>query len=154
MLKIHSPQITHKTDVGGVMLNISSDEKVRSAFDEITSRAKQKRPDADIIGVTVQKMVTYPNSFELIMGTKKDPIFGSVIMIGMGGVAAEVFQDRALGLPPLNTTLARRLMAQYFPDAPEVAMPPEAMAWVARDPERRSAERLADREAAHRLRSG
>jgi acetyltransferase len=110
VLKIHSPQITHKTDVGGVMLNLSSDEKVRAAFEEITGRAKQKRPDAEIIGVTVQKMVTYPNSFELIMGTKKDPIFGSVIMVGMGGVAAEVFKDRALGLPPLNEALARRML--------------------------------------------
>ena len=110
VLKIHSPQITHKTDVGGVMLNVGSDEKVRTAFEQITGRAKQKRPDAEIIGVTVQKMVTYPNSFELIMGTKKDPIFGSVIMIGMGGVAAEVFRDRALGLPPLNEALARRML--------------------------------------------
>lgn len=110
VLKIHSPQITHKIDVGGVVLNLSSDEMVRGAFEEITSRAKQKRPDANIIGVTVQKMVTYPNSFELIMGTKKDPIFGSVIMIGMGGTAAEVFRDRALGLPPLNETLTRRML--------------------------------------------
>ncbi|MEN6451639.1 MAG: bifunctional acetate--CoA ligase family protein/GNAT family N-acetyltransferase [Thermoguttaceae bacterium] len=110
VLKIHSPQITHKTDVGGVMLNLTTDEKVRAAFDEITSRAKERRPDANIVGVTVQKMVTYPNSFELIMGTKKDPIFGSVIMIGMGGVAAEVFRDRALGLPPLNEALARRML--------------------------------------------
>ena len=60
--------------------------------------------------MTVQKMVTYPNSFELIMGTKKDPVFGSVIMVGMGGVAAEVFRDRALGLPPLNEALARRML--------------------------------------------
>ena len=110
VLKIHSPQITHKTDVGGVMLNVGSDEKVRTAFEQITSRAKEKRPDADIVGVTVQKMVTYPNSFELIMGTKKDPVFGAVIMVGMGGVAAEVFQDRALGLPPLNEALARRML--------------------------------------------
>ena len=72
-------------------------------------RAKVKRPEAQIIGVTVQKMITYPNSFELIMGTKKDPIFGAVIMVGMGGIAAEVFRDRALGLPPLNEALARRI---------------------------------------------
>ncbi len=110
VLKIHSPQITHKTDVGGVMLNLASDEAVRTAFEQITRRAKERRPKADIIGVTVQKMVTYPNSFELIMGTKKDPIFGSVIMVGMGGVAAELFQDRALGLPPLNEALARRML--------------------------------------------
>ena len=110
VLKIHSPQITHKTDVGGVMLNLSSDNKVRAAFERITTRAKEKRPDAEIVGVTVQKMVTYPNSFELIMGTKKDPVFGPVIMVGMGGVAAKVFRDRALGLPPLNKALARRML--------------------------------------------
>ncbi len=110
VLKVHSPQITHKTDVGGVMLNLSSDERVRAAFEQITKRAKEKRPEAEIVGVTVQKMVTYPNSFELIMGSKKDPIFGSVIMVGMGGVAAEVFRDRALGLPPLNEALARRML--------------------------------------------
>jgi acetyltransferase len=110
VMKIHSPQITHKTDVGGVVLNLSTDEKVRSAFEQMTARAKELRPDAEIVGVTIQKMVSYPNSFELIMGTKKDPIFGSVIMVGMGGVAAEVFQDRALGMPPLNEALARRML--------------------------------------------
>ncbi len=110
VLKIHSPQITHKTDVGGVVLNLPSDDKVRTAFEEITTRAKEKQPEAEIIGVTVQKMVSYPNSFELIMGAKKDPVFGAVIMVGMGGTAAEVFRDRALGLPPLNETLARRML--------------------------------------------
>lgn len=110
VLKIHSPQITHKTDVGGVMLNLPSDDKVLAAFEQITTRAKEKCPDANIIGVTVQKMVSYPNSFELIMGAKKDPVFGAVIMVGMGGTAAEVFRDRALGLPPLNETLARRML--------------------------------------------
>jgi acetyltransferase len=110
VLKIHSPQITHKTEVGGVVLNLPSDDTVRAAFEQITTRAKLQRPDAEIIGVTVQKMVTYPNSFELIMGAKKDPIFGSVIMVGMGGIAAEVFRDRALGLPPLNEALARHML--------------------------------------------
>ena len=110
VLKIHSPQITHKTDVGGVVLNLPNDEAVRDTFEKMTQRAKEMRPEADIIGVTVQKMVTYPNSFELIMGSKKDPVFGPVIMVGMGGVAAEVFKDRALGLPPLNEALARRML--------------------------------------------
>ena len=68
------------------------------------------RPEAEITGVTVQKMIAYPNSLELILGTKKDPVFGPVIMVGMGGVAAEVFQDRALELPPLNDVLARRML--------------------------------------------
>lgn len=110
VMKIHSPQITHKTDVGGVVLNLASDDAVRQAFDRIVKGAHEKRPDAEIIGVTVQKMVTYPNSFELILGTKKDPVFGAVIMVGMGGVAAEVFRDRALALPPLNESLARRAL--------------------------------------------
>ena len=110
VLKIHSPQITHKTDVGGVVLNINSDEGVRTAFREIVERAKQRRPDATIIGVTVQKHITRGNDVELIIGTKKDPVFGAVIMVGMGGVAAEVFRDRALALPPLNEALARRML--------------------------------------------
>ena len=97
VLKIHSPQITHKTDVGGVVLNLPNDEAVREAFEKMTRRARQKRPDAEILGVTVQRMVTYPNSFELIMGTKKDPVFGPVIMVGMGGVAAEVFKRPGTG---------------------------------------------------------
>jgi len=110
VLKIHSPQITHKTDVAGVVLNLSNDEAVRAAFERITKTAAEKRPDAQVVGVTVQKMVSYPNSFELILGTKKDPIFGAVIMVGMGGTAAEVFRDRALALPPLSESLARRAL--------------------------------------------
>ncbi len=110
VMKIHSPQITHKTDVGGVVLNLSSDDAVRQTYDRITKAAAERRPDAQILGVTVQKMVTYPNSFELILGTKKDPVFGAVIMVGMGGVAAEVFRDRALAMPPLNEALARRAL--------------------------------------------
>jgi acetyltransferase len=110
VMKIHSPQITHKTDVGGVVLNLPNDEAVRAAFRQVTDRAHELRPDADILGVTVQKMVTYPNSFELILGTKKDPVFGPVIMVGMGGVSAEVLKDRALGLPPLNEALTRRML--------------------------------------------
>ncbi|NMC21400.1 MAG: bifunctional acetate--CoA ligase family protein/GNAT family N-acetyltransferase [Thermogutta sp.] len=110
VMKIHSPQITHKTDVGGVKLNLATESAVREAFEQMTQRAAERRPDALIIGCTVQKMVSYPNSFELIIGTKRDPVFGSVILVGMGGVAAEVFQDRALALPPLNETLARRAL--------------------------------------------
>ncbi|MGD0898741.1 MAG: bifunctional acetate--CoA ligase family protein/GNAT family N-acetyltransferase [Thermoguttaceae bacterium] len=110
VMKIHSPQITHKTEVGGVILNLPNAQAVREAFEKMTRRAKEQRPEAEILGVTVQKMVTYPNSFELIVGTKKDPVFGPVIMVGMGGVAAEVFKDRALGLPPLNEALARRMI--------------------------------------------
>jgi acetyltransferase len=110
VMKIHSPQITHKTDVGGVALNLASDEAVARTYDRMVATAREKRPEATIVGVTVQKMVTFPSSFELIIGAKKDPVFGAVIMIGMGGTAAEVFRDRALGLPPLSETLARRML--------------------------------------------
>jgi len=110
VLKIHSPDITHKTDVGGVILNLGNDEAVGEAWDRMMKMASERRPDANIRGATVQKMVTYPNSFELILGTKKDPVFGSVLMVGMGGIAAEVFRDRALALPPLSESLARRML--------------------------------------------
>ena len=110
VLKIHSPHITHKTDVGGVRLNLGSGDAVFQAYDQMVKIAAEKRPDATILGATVQKMVTSPNGFELIIGAKKDPVFGAVIMVGMGGTAAEVFRDRALGLPPLNESLARRML--------------------------------------------
>jgi len=110
VMKIHSPQITHKTDVGGVVLNLSSGDEVRQAFETMIETAAKKEPDADILGATVQKMVRFPTGFELIIGMKKDPVFGAVIMVGMGGTAAEVFRDRALGLPPLNESLARRML--------------------------------------------
>jgi acetyltransferase len=110
VMKIHSPQITHKTDVAGVALNLTSDEAVRHAFEPMVKTVAERRPDARILGVTVQKMVAYPHSFELIVGSTKDPVFGSVIMVGMGGTAAEVFRDRALALPPLNESLARHAL--------------------------------------------
>ena len=110
MLKIDSPQISHKSEVNGVALNLLDDAAVRAAFATVTERARLLRPAAEIAGVTVQSMITYPNSYELILGTAKDPVFGPVIMVGLGGVAAEVFQDRALGLPPLNDVLARRML--------------------------------------------
>jgi acetyltransferase len=110
VLKIRSPQITHKTDVGGVTLNLTSDEAVRCAYANMTAAASRLRPDAEIQGVTVQRMVTAVHGIELILGVKRDPVFGPVMMVGFGGVAAEVFQDRALELPPLNERLARRML--------------------------------------------
>jgi acetyltransferase len=110
VLKIHSPQITHKTDVGGVALNLSNDEEVRRAFQAVVAAASEKRPDARIEGVTVQPMRSASGGYEMIVGTKKDPTFGAAILVGMGGVAAELFGDRALGLPPLNERLARHML--------------------------------------------
>ncbi len=110
VLKILSPQITHKTDVGGVQLNLRDDDEVRAAYQKIVDTATQRRPDADIEGVTVQRMVDTKNGYELILGAKKDPVFGAVIMVGSGGVTAELYNDSALGLPPLTERLARRMI--------------------------------------------
>lgn len=110
VLKVLSPQIIHKTDVGGVALDLHSEEEVRKAFDRILATARERLPDAELVGVTVQKMIVPRDGFEMILGAKVDPTFGAVIMAGMGGIAAEVFRDRALGLPPLNERLAHRML--------------------------------------------
>jgi acetyltransferase len=109
-LKVFSPQITHKTDVGGVELNLPSQREVRAAFKRIVSHAKKQRPDANVEGVTVQRMVSAPNAYELIVGAKSDPVFGVVLLVGAGGITAELYQDRALELPPLNERLTRRAL--------------------------------------------
>jgi hypothetical protein len=90
VLKVVSPQITHKTDVGGVALNLANDEQVRRAYEEMIAAVRRARPDAEIQGVSVQPMVSLPGGIELIIGTKKDPVFGPVIMVGFGGIAAEL----------------------------------------------------------------
>ncbi|EAQ80375.1 bifunctional acetate--CoA ligase family protein/GNAT family N-acetyltransferase [Blastopirellula marina] len=110
VMKIFSPQITHKTDVDGVKLNLSNAGRVEAAFDAMIASAKQKRPDAMIEGVTIQKMISVPNAHELIVGAKRDDVFGTVLMVGAGGIAAEIFRDRALELPPVNERLARRML--------------------------------------------
>ncbi|MBN1197860.1 MAG: bifunctional acetate--CoA ligase family protein/GNAT family N-acetyltransferase, partial [Bacteroidales bacterium] len=110
VLKIDSPEITHKSDVGGVILDLRDDTMVEDAFNRIVSDAKTKCPDANIKGVTVQRMVDLKEAAELILGIKKDPVFGTIMMVGMGGIFAELFQDKALGLPPLNEALARHLL--------------------------------------------
>ena len=110
VLKIHSPDITHKTDVGGVILDIENEKMLRQAFDRIMANVARKAPTAKIEGVTVQPMVDFKDAVEMILGIKKDPVFGTVMMTGMGGIAAELFGDRALGFPPLNERLGRRMI--------------------------------------------
>ncbi|MGE5425315.1 MAG: GNAT family N-acetyltransferase [Syntrophothermus sp.] len=110
VLKIQSPQISHKSDIGGVSLNLQNEVQVREAFDRISENAVKAFPNAVIDGITVQKMVSARDAVELILGIKKDPVFGTVIMAGMGGITAELFADRALGFPPLNERLARRML--------------------------------------------
>lgn len=110
VLKILSPDITHKSDVGGVALDLKDEAAVRQAFAAIMERARQKAPAARLQGVTVQPMVSDQNGVELILGIKKDPVFGTVVLAGRGGTDAELFADRSLGFPPLNERLARRML--------------------------------------------
>lgn len=109
-LKVASPQITHKSDVGGVALNLGNAEDVRRACDEIVLSAKTKRPDARIEGFAVQRMFDGRNGRELILGAKRDASFGAVLLVGAGGTDAELYRDTAIDLPPLNETLARRMV--------------------------------------------
>jgi acetyltransferase len=110
VLKLHSEIITHKTDVGGVRLNLGDAAAVSQAFAEIKSKVNSIDAAA-FLGVTVQPMVKL-EGYELILGSSLDPQFGAVMLFGMGGQLVEIFQDRSLALPPLNTTLARRMMEQ------------------------------------------
>ena len=111
VLKILSPQIVHKTDAGGVVLDINSEAELRKAFDLIMQRAREYNPNAEIQGVTVQPMIK-KQGYEVIIGAKTDMLFGPVILFGMGGIGVELFRDVAIGLPPLNQTLARRIMEE------------------------------------------
>jgi acetyltransferase len=111
VLKLYSETITHKTDVGGVKLNLATADAVRNAFEAIRSGVTEKAGAEHFQGVTVQPMVKL-DGYEIILGSSVDPQFGPVLLFGLGGQLVEVFKDRALALPPLNTTLARRMMEQ------------------------------------------
>jgi len=111
VLKIFSQTITHKSDVGGVKLNLRDERSVRLAFQAIQSSVGEKVGAEHFSGVTVQPMVRL-DGYELILGSSVDPQFGPVILFGSGGQLVEVYRDRALALPPLNTTLAQRMMEQ------------------------------------------
>jgi len=111
VLKVFSETITHKTDVGGVKLNLQDEAAVRSAYRAIQSSVAEKVSPDQFSGVTVQPMVKL-DGYELILGSSVDPQFGPVILFGSGGQLVEVYRDRALALPPMNTTLAQRMMEQ------------------------------------------
>ncbi len=112
VMKVYSYTITHKSDVNGVHLNLCCADAVREAYQAIQTSVTQKVGSSHFAGVTIQPMVNLKNSYELILGSSIDAQFGQVLLFGTGGQLVEVFQDRALGLPPLNTTLARRMMEQ------------------------------------------
>ena len=136
VLKILSPDIVHKSDVGGVVLNLTTADAVRNATADIFARAKSLRPQARISGVIVQAMVVRPKARELILGLADDPTFGTVVVFGRGGTAVEIINDKALALPPLDLQLAldliertrvSRLLRSYR-DVP--AVKPDAIAMV------------------------
>jgi acetyltransferase len=111
VLKLHSETVTHKTDVDGVKLNLSGPGQVGQAFQAIRSSVTAKKGKEAFLGVTVQPMIRM-QGYELILGSSVDSQFGPVMLFGSGGQLVEVYRDRALALPPLNTTLAQRLMEQ------------------------------------------
>ena len=111
-LKILSPDISHKSDVGGVALNLETAEDVETAGRAMLARVEKLRPDAAITGFTLQAMVRRGGAHELIVGATADPAFGPVVLFGQGGTAVEVIGDRAIALPPLNMKLARELVGR------------------------------------------
>jgi acetyltransferase len=111
-LKIVSEHITHKSDVGGVALNLADETELREALAAMQKRVARAQPDAAITGYTVQAMVHRPRAIELIAGASIDPLFGPVLLFGQGGTAVEVLADRALALPPLNKPLAQALVSR------------------------------------------
>jgi len=111
-LKIRSRDLTHKSDVGGVALDLDSPDRVRSEAREMLTRVARARPEARLDGFLVQQMARLPGAIELIIGVVEDPVFGPVVMFGHGGTAVEQIRDKALALPPLNEALAHALMAR------------------------------------------
>jgi acetyltransferase len=112
VLKVVSPQIVHKSDLGGVALNLGSAGEVRDAVSRMREAIARKLPQAQVAGFTVQRMARRPGAHELILGIASDPVFGPVLLFGAGGVATELLADRAVALPPLNAALARDLVAR------------------------------------------
>jgi acetyltransferase len=111
-LKIHSPDISHKSDVGGVRLNLQSADMVASAFEDMMRHVRSLRPQARIAGAVVQPMLRFAHAREVLVGVASDPVFGPVISFGAGGIAVEAVRDTAVALPPLNVPLARELMSR------------------------------------------
>lgn len=112
VMKILSPDITHKQDVGGVQINITTEDALIHIFNTMILSAKEKFPEAHIVGVTLEKMVKDPNSRELMIGILKDPVFGPVISFGAGGSIVDVMQDRGIALPPLNNIIIEHLISE------------------------------------------
>lgn len=138
VLKVLSRDITHKSDVGGVALDLATPQDVRTAAMRMTERVRAALPKARLAGFTVQPMVRRPGAFELILGASEDPQFGPVLLFGQGGTSVEVVGDTALALPPLNLRLARMVMEETrifrllkgYRDRPPAAIDAVALALV------------------------
>ncbi|MDB5729029.1 MAG: family N-acetyltransferase [Noviherbaspirillum sp.] len=111
-VKILSPEISHKSDVGGVALDLETPEAVQAAATAMHRRLSKLRPEATLQGFAVQTMARRPEAHELIIGVTTDPVFGPVILFGQGGIAVEVMDDNTVGLPPLNMVLARDMISR------------------------------------------
>ncbi len=109
-MKVNSHDITHKSDAGGVMLNLNNAHEVRAAYQHIIDNVNRNRPNAKVDGISIQPMIVKPNGRELMIGVTSDPVFGPVITFGAGGTAVEIMGDRAVALPPLNSFLAKELI--------------------------------------------
>ena len=110
VLKVESCQITHKSDVGGVALRLTNADEVRRAFTSIQSKVKERVPTAQIDGILIQRMAG--DGIEMILGIKRDPLFGPVVLCGLGGVLVEVLKDIAVGIPPLSRLQARDMLSR------------------------------------------
>ena len=110
VLKVESAQITHKSDAGGVVLRLSNGDEVRAAFTRIQSEVKRHMPSSTIDGIVVQKMAG--EGVEMILGVKRDPLFGPVVLCGLGGILVEVLKDVAVGIPPLSKQQAHDMLAR------------------------------------------
>jgi acetyltransferase len=111
-MKVNSQDITHKSDAGGVMLNLNNAHEVRAAYQHIVDNVQNNRPGARMDGVSIEPMIIKPNGRELMIGVTTDPVFGPVITFGAGGTAVEIMGDRAVALPPLNNLLVRELIQE------------------------------------------
>lgn len=111
-MKINSHDISHKSDVGGIRLNIGNAHAIRSSYQELMEEVSSKFPDAKIEGVTVEPMYTPSHGRELLVGVMRDPVFGPVITFGSGGIQVEILRDRSVVLPPLNMFLAEKMISQ------------------------------------------
>jgi len=112
VMKINSPDITHKQDANGVRMGITDLKTVGTVFNELVADAKHYKPSAAILGVTIETMLQNPNNREIMIGVVRDKVFGPVISLGMGGSLVEIIHDRAIALPPLNATMVKQLISR------------------------------------------